>query len=164
MIDPAQAALVWRDVVRTPVETSHALGLAGGAAGVLARVGVPASAEPLFAAVPLRPVTSGPGAGTIQFGTDLGSVLCVRPPDGAVLSVTDAAGTVRRVNADLASFVEFLLRTCRARDRFPELADDQIDRSVDLLRIELGRIDPSAFDDPDHWWALIFEQLSDGLL
>ena len=164
MIDPTEAARVWGNLLRTPAGSVRELGLIGGAADVLALVGLPVSAEPLFAAVPPRTITSGPGAGTIQFGTDFGSLICVRPPDGEVLSVRPDGGPVRRVNVDLASIAEFLCRTGGALARFPQLDDDQIDRSVVTLRQELLLIDPSAFADSDHWWALIFEQLSDALL
>ncbi|MFT3833865.1 MAG: SUKH-4 family immunity protein [Micropruina sp.] len=164
MIDPTEAARAWENPLRTPAGPVGKLGLIGGAADVLVGVGLPVSAEPLFAAVRPRPITSGPGAGTIQVGTDFGSLICVRPPDGEVLSVRADGGPVRRVNADLASFAEFLALTSGVLARFAQLDDDQIDRSVATLRQQLLRLDPSAFADPDDWWALIFEQLSDGLL
>lgn len=164
MTDPTDAARVWGDPVRWPAEPVRDLGLSGRAAEVLVRVGLPAAAEPLFAAGPLRPVLLGPEAGAIQFGTDFGLRICVRPPDGEVVSVREDGGPVRRVNADLASFAEFLFRAASTLATFPQLDDDAIDRSVATLRQELLRIDSSAFADPDDWWALIFEQLSDGLL
>lgn len=165
MIDRAEAERVWGELIRAPEETVRGLGLTGEAAEVLVAVGLPASAEPFFAFMPPRRLTSGPGSGMVQFGTDFGSMMCVHPPDGRLSSIPDAAGgRVRAVNTDLGSFAEFLLRTCRSYSRLPSQDDDQIDREIESLREALQVIDPSAFDDPENWWSVIFEQLRDGLL
>lgn len=165
MISRSNAVQIWGELAPVPPETVRSLGLASGAAELLVTVGLPLSAEPLFAAVSPSLVESGPGQGTVHFGTDFATMMCVAPPDGPVHSISEHAGlTTRYVNASLGSFVEFLFHTCRVRKHIPDLDDDSIDREIYDLHAQLNRVDPSAFGNPDSWWSVIFEQLRNGLL
>jgi hypothetical protein len=164
MIDPIDAAQVWGELAPVPPQVARDLGLSEEASEVLANPGLPVSAEPLFAAVALQRVATAEGT-VVQFGTDFGTRICLRPPTGPVQSIPDVQSMlVRFVNADLDSFATFLLETCRARTQFPDLGDDEIDAMIEVLEQNLLAVDATAFDDPDNWWSVIFEQLRDGLL
>lgn len=165
MIRRSDAVQVWGELAPVPPETVRSLGLTSGAAELLVTVGLPLLAEPLFAAVSPSLIESGPGQGTVRFGTDFATMMCVAPPDGSVHSISEHTGLpTRYVNTSLGSFAELLFHTCRVRKHIPDLDDDSIDREIDDLYAQLSRIDPSAFDHPDSWWSVIFEQLRDGLL
>lgn len=166
MIDSSTAAAVWGELSRTPTEAVHALGLTGRAAEILADIGLPRTAEPFFTSAALTLLPQPGSTGTrIRFGTDLGTSLIVQVPDGPVVSVPDPAGApTRYVNADLASYAEFLLETCRSWRTFPGLDDEQIDTRIDALEQHLLSVDPTAFGNPAHCWPVVFEQLRDGLL
>ena len=82
-----------------------------------------------------------------------------------MISAPDSPGLpIQHVNADLPRLARFLLETCRSRQAFPELGDEQIDELIGEVERRLLALDPGAFSDPDNWWTLIYEQLRDGLL
>ena len=91
--------------------------------------------------------------------------MCVRAPDGPVWSVPDRPDMpTPHVNSNPNCFAVFLLETCRARKRFPDLGDEQIDQLIGEVEQRLLAVDASAFSDPDNWWAIIYEQFRDGRL
>ena len=44
------------------------------------------------------------------------------------------------------------------------MPDNEADAQTDKLRRALLELDPDALGTPDCWWALVLEQMRDGLL
>jgi len=164
VIDPLDAGNVWGALAPVPAATISGFGLSAEGNDLLTSPGLPVSTEPLFETVALQEVSTASGP-LVQFGTDFGTRMCVRAPDGPVWSVPDRPDMpTRYVNSNPNSFAVFLLETCRARKRFPDLGDEQIDQLIGEVEQRLLAVDASAFSDPDSWWAIIYEQFRDGRL
>ncbi|MER7580027.1 SUKH-4 family immunity protein [Kitasatospora sp. NPDC097691] len=103
-------------------------------------------------------------AGQLVLGTDGWAVVALDTADGAVRAVDPDYGTVRHCNADLRAFVRCLevfagwWPVLRGLD--PVAAGEAVDR----LQRALVEADGTVFADPENWWAVIVEQLWDGLL
>jgi len=118
-IDPADAGRIWQRVVYASRDLVDQLDIPSDAAEILTVVGLPLSVEPLFAAVSPTAITSIDGSRLVRLGTDFGTSICFRLPDGPVISAPDAPGLpVRHVNADLPRFAGLLLETRRTRQHF----------------------------------------------
>ena len=99
----------------------------------------------------------------LVIGDDYGTELRARLIDGAVYS-TDPEGTLptRFVNSgieQLARFIE-VYRSYAGRAK----SDAEVAPFAQRMRNELAAIDPTAFGDPENWWAVVLEQVEDGLL
>jgi len=155
------------NVVRLPAAGAEFSELPADAQRILTEVGLPEEVQSLFA-------QSGPEwvAGTggvrkyLKIGTDYGYDIGIVADSGEVLSLSSSGHYPSRfVNSRLEYFVEFLCRVVAARQRFRGLAfETEIHPQVVSLEAELRARDPRAFSDPDHWWSVIFEQMTIGLL
>ncbi|MFJ6134705.1 SUKH-4 family immunity protein [Kitasatospora sp. NPDC092286] len=100
----------------------------------------------------------------LLLGTDGWALITVDTARGAVRAVDPDYATARHCNDGPAAFVRCLelfagrLPGLRGPDR--RAAGTAV---ADLQR-GLAAIDPTVFDDPENWWAVIVEQLWDGLL
>jgi hypothetical protein len=103
-------------------------------------------------------------AGQLLLGTDGWALVALDPADGAVRAVDPDYATARHCNADLRAFVRCLevfagwWPAPRGLDRAAAGA------AVDGLQRALVEVDGTVFADPENWWAVIVEQLWDGLL
>lgn len=70
----------------------------------------------------------------------------------------------RFVNSSVALFAESLLRYAQALPARREADDDEAVALCDDLRSTLQTIDPAALADPDHWWPVVIEQVTHGLM
>jgi len=70
-------------------------------------------------------------------------------------------GQDRFVNSSLALFVESLYLEAVERARWSSSDEDEITRLARGLRERLQRLDPRAFEDPDNYWAVIFEDVQE---
>ncbi|WP_034089761.1 SUKH-4 family immunity protein [Streptacidiphilus albus] len=120
-----------------------------------------------------RGVMAGPDAGTyLVLGNDYGRQLCVQYGTAAIVAVdlgTPAqpagpeATQPRFVNSGLPEFIRSLAVLGRLwRYRFG-LTPDQAGRWTTDLQTQLAAVDPAALADPESWWAVLLEQLWDGL-
>jgi len=84
---------------------------------------------------------------------------------GAVWSV-DPQGALRRrfVNSSVEQFAEFLVDVPRARSFLVGSSDDEADITLDELDLELTSVDREALQDADAFWAVVLEQLRQGLV
>ena len=167
MISNDDLAQLWGEanVVRSNVD-AQAMPLPADAITILSEVGLPRHADPLFEVGDLAMIRI-PGRHGLycRFGSDLGTDLCVSAKTGEVGSFSSTGKyPARFVNTSLALFAEFLVLVSAERNRFPGLDDDQIDHLIAALEERLRQLDEHAFADSDNWWAVIFEQLRDGLL
>lgn len=155
------------EVVRLPVDHPVLAALDEDTRAVLTDVGLPASgAQPYFERVePGAFDPAGRGGSYVQFGTDGETALVVDTAGGAVLSLCPDAGLPDRyVNSSLRSYVRFLIEMVTHRVRYQGADDETIDAEIPLLERRLRAEDEAAFGGPEHWWAVIFEQMYDGLL
>jgi hypothetical protein len=99
-------------------------------------------------------------------GKDTDSVICIDESTGGTIILIDLTGhdQVRFVNsrveffgAGLALYHEY----CRIG---PTVAEQDIDKYLLSIEYRLRDIDAAALASPDTWWALIVEQMKDGLL
>jgi hypothetical protein len=70
----------------------------------------------------------------------------------------------RFVNTSLGLFIEFLVLVVAERKLMAGLDDEEIDQRITMLAERLRQLDERALAHPGSWWAVIFEQLQDGLL
>ncbi|MGA5818694.1 SUKH-4 family immunity protein [Kitasatospora sp. NPDC094028] len=102
--------------------------------------------------------------GRVVLGTDGWALVTLDAADGAVRAVDPDDATARHCNADLRSFLHCLELFA---DRLPGLRGldpAATGAAVDALQRALAARDGTVFDDPENWWAVIVEQLWDGLL
>ncbi|MGW4893019.1 SUKH-4 family immunity protein [Kitasatospora sp. NPDC004240] len=100
----------------------------------------------------------------LLLGTDGWSLITLDTARGAVRAVDPDYATARHCNADPAAFVRSLELFARHRPALRGAAPETAGPLVAALQRELAAIDPTVFDDPENWWAVIVEQLWDGLL
>ena len=132
---------------------------------VLIEIGLPRLVERLFAATEpaMLEVPHRPGR-WCRIGTEplewSNAEFCVEAQTGDVVYLFPAGdGLDRFVNSSLALFVECLYRDTADRIRWSAASDDEVIRSARRLERQLRRIDPPAFADPDHYWAVTFEDV-----
>ena len=68
------------------------------------------------------------------------------------------------VNSTVEANADFMTSFKIEWDRRSSLPDDEARGQTDRLLQALERIDPDALSDPSAWWALVLEQMDDGLL
>lgn len=148
------------NMMRFDVDLVAALPVPPSARTVLTDIGLPRETEFFFGADPpqLRP------DGLCLIGRDYGADICV-DRSGRVVSMGEEDGDAERfVNSDLGAFLRFLALVGAARETFTDLPEEDIEDRAEELADTLAGIDREAFADPDAWWALVFEQMGEGLL
>ncbi|MFJ9458234.1 SUKH-4 family immunity protein [Kitasatospora sp. NPDC101447] len=103
-------------------------------------------------------------AGQLVLGTDGWAVVALDTADGAVRAVDPDYATVRHCNADLRAFVRCLEAFAGWWPALRGLDPVAAGEAVDRLQRALVEVDGTVFADPENWWAVIVEQLWDGLL
>ncbi|MER7702924.1 SUKH-4 family immunity protein [Kitasatospora sp. NPDC097605] len=100
----------------------------------------------------------------LVLGTDGWALITLDTACGAVRAVDPDYATARHCNASLTAFVSSLelfagwLPGLRGLDR------EAAGAAVAELQRGLAAVDPEVFADPENWWAVVVEQLWDGLL
>lgn len=97
-----------------------------------------------------------------MIGHDEGTWL-VESPVGVVES-RSPSGQVRFVNSTLQAFERSLALFAPIWGRRSAHDDAGAASDVEALRRGLREIDPQAIADPESWWALIVEQMQNGLI
>ncbi|MEU4418774.1 SUKH-4 family immunity protein, partial [Nocardia salmonicida] len=101
----------------------------------------------------------------LSFGRDYETDFVVEATSGQVWSMSDSQSHPDRfVNSSLLLFVGVLTKVSAARAGFAGQDDPEIDERIARLEEEIRRVDPQALSLPENWWAVIFEQMRDGLL
>jgi hypothetical protein len=95
----------------------------------------------------------------VIIGDDYGTNVCVRLSDGAVYSIDPKAEYPNRF---INSGIEQLARCIEVSETYSGTAGNAAELSREM-RATLTEIDPKAFADPENWWALILEQMAEGL-
>ncbi|GAA2979389.1 hypothetical protein GCM10010519_12720 [Streptomyces lactacystinicus] len=103
-------------------------------------------------------------AGQLVLGTDGWALLALGPVDGAVRAVDPDYATVRHCNESLRAFVRCLEVFADWWPALRGLDPVAAGGAVDALQRALAEVDGTVFADPENWWAVIVEQLWDGLL
>ena len=109
-----------------------------------------------------EPLDDPPSEGAV-LGHDEGTFL-VADHSGTVSSVAAALGAEGFVNTSERQFLESLRRLDEAWRARAALSEGAAWHQAQRLRSELDAIDPAALDDPGNWWALVLEQLEQGVL
>lgn len=97
------------------------------------------------------------GVNTYWLGLSNSSVWMLRGYDSG-------AQQVGYVNRNAAAFQTFLERWVRFIECGASEEDDDYDDLVQGMIENFTSVDDSAFDDEDHWWARIFEEVELGVL
>lgn len=171
----------WGETGLRHVQTDalQTLDLPTSAKEVLANFGLPQEVKPFFTTdiyetfVPtlseyarsVQAAVSSEGDHYYRIGSDYGTEVCVRKGTGEVVSI-DLQGEylTRFINISLPQFIECLYLVDRERAQFSSLEDDEIDRRVSDMKVDLVRIDPETLQDDENWWAVIMEQMENGQL
>ncbi|MGP4003278.1 SUKH-4 family immunity protein [Streptomyces sp. 8N706] len=105
----------------------------------------------------------------LVMGTDFGRQLCVQYGTAAIVAVPVEAGpggqpvAPQFVNSSLPEFVRCLALLGRMwRLRFG-LTPEQAGRWTVDFQAQLASLDPAALSSPENWWAVLLEQMWDGL-
>lgn len=141
-------------------------GMPDEAVHVLVEVGLPSSVEPFFFADgSVRKLSADHQVEGWRFGGDGGADLCLDANTGQVVADgTEVGAPVRFVNSSLQQFAACLCAVAGSYRKFKELDDDAIDSLIGSLEAELGQIDAAALAGEENWWAVLLEQMRDGLL
>ncbi|WP_371480904.1 SUKH-4 family immunity protein [Kitasatospora sp. NBC_00315] len=100
----------------------------------------------------------------LMVGTDGWSLITVDTARGQVRAIDPDYATARHCNADLTAFVRCLSLFAAWLPALRGLQPDAAGPAVAELQWGLAVIDRTVFDDPENWWAVLVEQLWDGLL
>ncbi|MDH6127894.1 SUKH-4 family immunity protein [Kitasatospora sp. GP82] len=109
----------------------------------------------------------------VLLGTDGHALIAVQCGDGGsgtgagvgrLWAVDPDNGTGRYLNADVSCYVRCLALFAARRPALRGLDPYAAGAAVDALQRELAALDGTVFGDPENWWAVIVEQLWDGLL
>jgi hypothetical protein len=109
----------------------------------------------------------------VLLGTDGHALIAVQCGDGGagtgagvgrVWAVDPDNGTGRYLNADVSSYIRCLALLAQCRPTLRGLDPYAAGAAVDTFQRGLGAVDGTVFNDPENWWAVIVEQMWDGLL
>ncbi len=170
MIEQLKADMlsVWdsTEIERFDSVSLERLGLGGESLRLLVEAGLPHQVEYLFeTTAPALTSAAGSAHGMVCIGTDGGAAICIEPGSGGVhaLALSNEFPS-RFVNSSLRQFMEFLTRAVSMRRALVDLPEEEAQARVQALVRILHSVDPPALNDRDHWWAVILEQVYDGLL
>ena len=132
----------------------------------------PGRTVPTLAEVAMeRGVQPAPDAASyLVVGNDFGRQLCVQYGTAHIMAVPleatpgAAAGPAQFVNSSLPEFARCLALLGRMWRLRIGLTPDQAGRWTVDFQAQLAALDPAALAAPDHWWAVLLEQMWDGLL
>ncbi len=118
-----------------------------------------------------RGVAAAPDAGSyLVMGNDFGRQLCVQYGTAHIMAVPleavpgAPASPAQFVNSSLPEFARCLALLGRMWRLRLGLTPDQAGRWTVDFQAQLAALDPGALASPDHWWAVLLEQMWDGLL
>ncbi|MGW7008672.1 SUKH-4 family immunity protein, partial [Streptomyces sp. NPDC054933] len=118
-----------------------------------------------------RGVQSAPDAASyLVMGNDFGRQLCVQYGTAHIMAVPLEAtpgahsSPAQFVNSSLPEFARCLALLGRMWRLRLGLTPDQAGRWTVDFQSQLAALDPAALASPDHWWAVLLEQMWDGLL
>jgi hypothetical protein len=118
-----------------------------------------------------RGLQAGPDAGSyLVMGNDFGRQLCVQYGTANIVAVPLEAApggqpsVPQFVNSSLPEFARCLALLGRMWRLRLGLTPDQAGRWTVDFQNQLAALDPAAVASPDHWWAVLIEQMWDGLL
>ncbi|BAJ29198.1 MULTISPECIES: SUKH-4 family immunity protein [Kitasatospora] len=97
-------------------------------------------------------------------GTDGWALLTVDTAQGRVRAVDPDTCEARYCNADLTAFTRCLALLAEHRPALLDLPPEQAGPAVARFQWALAGLDRTALRDPENWWAVIVEQLWDGML
>ncbi|MEW1908973.1 SUKH-4 family immunity protein [Kitasatospora sp. NPDC085895] len=109
----------------------------------------------------------------VLIGTDGHALVAVQCGDGGtgtgegvgrIWAVDPDNGTGRYVNRDLSAYVRCLALLAAHRPARRGLDPHAAADATDGFQQQLAALDPTVFQDPENWWAVVVEQMWDGLL
>ncbi|UKY48343.1 SUKH-4 family immunity protein [Streptomyces inhibens] len=178
------AAFGANSLIQREAEELHNAALPPSALHTLTQTGLPADFPPFFRLTPGEPAAVDlPGRaelrgetlkphikesydsyGYVRIGDDFGREICVEPATAKVWAVELGSGWASFVNSDLESFARSLAllkqRWAARRQLSPAAAAQDTAR----FQNDLAAIDPQSLAGPNRWWAMVVEQMWDGLL
>jgi len=100
----------------------------------------------------------------LRLGTDFGREVCVTPATGEVWAVGSRTGRALYVNRDSELFAACLDLLRRSWSQRVGLSPDDSAQHTAGFQQTLAALDGTALGGPENWWAVIVEQMWDGLL
>ncbi|MFD8481287.1 SUKH-4 family immunity protein [Kitasatospora sp. NPDC059673] len=97
-------------------------------------------------------------------GTDGWALFTVDSAQGRIRAIDPDTCESRYTNTDLTAFTRCLALLAERYPRLRDLPPEQAGPAVAEFQWALAALDRTALRDPENWWAVIVEQLWDGLL
>lgn len=101
----------------------------------------------------------------IVIGDDYGTKLCIVGKTGEVVSV-DIEGNmnIRFINSNIECFLFFLQIFLTKKPELAGVDDEEAAEIVKAIKNSFNKFDLAALSDDDNWWAVILEQVEQGIL
>ncbi|MEV6207718.1 SUKH-4 family immunity protein [Kitasatospora sp. NPDC051914] len=177
-------------VHRFDADDTAATALPDAAGATLVWAGLPARVDGFFEVLPGLPDVAAHLAATgrgsrvpdaarallaeyVLLGTDGHALVAVQCGDGGtgtgqgigrIWAVDPDNGTGRYLNRDLPAYVRCLALLAAHRPARVGLDPHAAAEATDAFQQQLAALDPTVFQDPENWWAVVVEQMWDGLL
>ena len=100
----------------------------------------------------------------VVIGDDYGTKLCISEKTNAVVSIDVESISIRFINSNIKSFLNFLQIYFTRRLELSNADDEEAIEIVKSIRDNFNMLDSSALNDEDNWWSVILEQTEQGLL
>jgi hypothetical protein len=171
MISPEEYRALWGEdnLVRARQEILEEINLPVETKEFLIKVGLPRQADLMFSFhldFSRLPLIDSPGI--YRIGSDGFTEICLDEARNACVVSIDPHKQLPDtfVNSGVLQLAECLLIYRRSKVKFsnPNLDEDQARSMVRDVAEEIKRVDGNALEGEEHWWAVIIEQMEDGLL
>ena len=101
----------------------------------------------------------------VVIGNDYGTDICINSKDEVISVDPQNKLPTRFINRDLKSFLDFIVIYIVFRDKISNANDEkEALRLLDEIRKEFEKIDNKAVSYEENWWAVILEQMEQGLM
>jgi hypothetical protein len=157
------------DIFVASPEAIEAIPLPESARRILVEVGLPKTFDQQYAGNIFESVSpvlmSGSTTALCRIGVASGAVICVNLDSGDVIALSCSQnGRDYFINSTIELFVYFLCKFAILRKSYVDSSDSEIKARAEAAEGGLRLQDPRAFNDPENWWPLIFEQVRDGFM
>jgi hypothetical protein len=100
----------------------------------------------------------------IILGYDEDVPICVDQEGNSRVVCVESRARSRFVNTSVEKFGHFLMEYEKYRRSVRDMSDDEALALIDRVAASMNQSDPEAVGDPEHYWAVILEQMRDGNL
>lgn len=100
----------------------------------------------------------------VIIGGDNGTYICINEKGNIVSVDKEQEYPTRFVNINLESLLKFILVFWEYQDVIINAEDEELYTIIKQIRYKFDSIDIQALSDEENWWAIILEQIEQGLM